>query len=137
MSWIFLDASGLIPMELVRDQWRPNLDRVMAGLRRAGRPDFVTTNWTLYEALAQVRRTSRELAHHLYERVTSEMVVVPVRPPIERAALDRFLDWHSQTASVVDIANVLVAQEWGCEAIISFDDDYVPLIMNTGMRLLR
>ncbi|MFN0094845.1 MAG: PIN domain-containing protein [Dehalococcoidia bacterium] len=137
MAWVFLDASAMIPMQLTRDQWRRDLDRVMAGLRRAGQPDFVTSNWTLYEALAQVRRSSFQLARELQDWVTLTVAVAPVRPVVEREALSRFLSRPDQSASVVDHASLLVAQEWDCDAILSFDADFIPLIQGTGMRLLR
>jgi predicted nucleic acid-binding protein len=134
---IFLDASGLVPMEVARDQWRPRLERVMAGLRRGGRVSFVTSTWTLYEALALVRRREERRVRHLYDRASETMSIVAVDPATEDEALRRFLTWTDKGASVVDHANLLVAVRTGCEAILSFDDDFSPLVHVAGLRLLR
>lgn len=136
MPSIFLDASALVPMVVTRDQWRPSLERVMAGLRRAGNPSFVTSNWTLYEALALCRRSSHEIATSLYVASGEQMKVVPVSGKHEADALQRFLRWSDQSASVVDHANLLVAEETRCEAILSFDSDFKPIVRAAGLRLL-
>ncbi len=136
MPAIFLDASALVPMVVTRDQWRPELLRVMTGLRRAGRPSFVTSNWTLYEALALCRRSSHEIAASLYETSGTQMRVAPVSGRTEADALQRFLKWKDQTASVVDHANLLVALETNCVAIMSFDSDFKPIVRAAGLRLL-
>lgn len=136
MVAIFLDASALVPMVVTRDQWRPSIQRVMEGLRRAGRPTFVTSNWTLYEALALARRSSHDLARSLHQASGGMMRVAPVSGRTEAEALDRFLRWSDQTASVVDHANLLVALELHCQAIISFDADFKPIVRSAGIRLL-
>ena len=136
MPAIFLDASALVPMVVTRDQWRPALVRVMQGLRRAGQPSFVTTNWTLYEALALCRRTSHDVALSLYESVASQMQIAAVSGRTEAEALARFIRWRDQGASVVDHANLLVAVETRCEAILSFDSDFKPIARAAGLRLL-
>ena len=137
MIRILLDASGMAPLELTRDQWRPRLLQLIEGLRRAGAFSFVTTNWTLYEALALTRRRSPEASLSLYRHVAARMDVVPVSAEIEAQALERFLTWRDKGASVVDHANLLVALAWGCEAVLSFDDDFQPLVKAAGIRLLR
>lgn len=133
---MFLDASALVPLVLVRDQWHPAVTRLMAGLRRAGRPSFVTSNWTLYEALAITARRGHPFAVSLHRFVSQHSAAAPVSRAVEQQALDRFLTWTDKGASVVDHANLLLASELGCEAVISFDDDFVPLVGGTGMRLL-
>lgn len=136
MPAIFLDASALVPMVVTRDQWRPSLLRVMEGLRRAGRPSFVTSNWTLYEALALCRRSSHEIAMSLLEHSELQIRVAAVSGRTEAEALHRFRRWSDQTASVVDHANLLVALESRCEAILSFDSDFKPIVRAAGIRLL-
>lgn len=136
MPSIFLDASALVPMVVMRDQWRPSLLRVMEGLRRAGRPSFVTSNWTLYEALALCRRSSHEIALSLLTNSETQMQVATVSGRTEAEALQRFRRWADQTASVVDHANLLVAMEARCEAILSFDSDFKPIVRAAGLRLL-
>jgi predicted nucleic acid-binding protein len=133
---IFFDASGLVPLVVVRDQWRPALDRILAGLRRAGQPAFVTTNWTLYEALAQAQRAGKERAIELHRFVSERMTVVTVSREVEQEALRRFLAWQDKSASVVDHANMLAAEATGCEAVLSFDGDFAPLARMAGIRLL-
>ena len=133
---IFWDASGLVPLAVTRDQWRTRLLRVLMGLRHAGQPNFVTSNWTLYEALAQAQRASNEIAVSLYSHVRAEFTVLPIQPVVEQEALRRFLAWKDKTASVVDHANLLAAVDFGCEAILSFDADFQPLVKSTGLRLL-
>lgn len=136
MTRILLDASAMAPLELPRDQWRPRLDQLLAGLRRAGTFSFVTTNWTLYEALALTRRRSAEASRSLYCQVWTTMTVVPVSLEVEGEALERFLAWGDKQASVVDHANLLVALGWSCEAVLSFDLDFAPLARAAGLRLL-
>ncbi|GAB4337412.1 MAG: hypothetical protein Kow0010_25580 [Dehalococcoidia bacterium] len=133
---ILVDASALVPLADERDQWRPMLLATLEGLRRAGRPAFVTTNWTLYEALALCRRRSRALAASLYHHVRDEMSIVAVSSPVEAEAVQRFLHWDDKQVSVVDHANLLVAESYRCEAVLTFDGDFAPLVAGTGMRLL-
>lgn len=136
MPSIFLDASALVPMVVTRDQWRPSLLRVMEGLRRAGHPSFVTTNWTLYEALALCRRSSHEIAMSLLAHSEAQMRITTVSGRTEAEAIERFRHRAEQTASVVDHANLLVAMEARCEAILSFDSDFKPIVRAAGLRLL-
>jgi predicted nucleic acid-binding protein len=134
---ILVDASALVPLEAGRDQWRPRMVAILRELTRAGRFELVTTNWTLYEALAIIQRRDRSRVARLFERATSLMQVVGVGPAAEAEALRRFLSWSDKTASIVDHANLLLALETGCEAVISFDDDFRPLVGGTGLRLVR
>ena len=62
---------------------------------------------------------------------------VPVSEQVEREALRRFLEWSDKTASVVDHANLLVAVDQQCDAILSFDDDFAPLVRQAGIQLIR
>lgn len=135
---IFLDASAMVPMEVPQDQHRPRLDAVMRRLRMAHGDDleFVTTNWTLYEALAQARRRGWQASMQLFQRIEEFADIVPVDESTEVEALHRFLHWRDKSASVVDYANALVAQARRCQAVLSFDDDFVPLTAAAGMRLL-
>ena len=137
MTFIFWDASGLVPLAVTRDQWRLAIERVMEGLKRGGSPSFVTSNWTLYEALAQAQRAGHVIARSLYDYVERDFTVIPIRPLLETEAVRRFLAWHDKQASVVDHANLLAAVEFGCEAIVSFDADFQPLARTAGLRLLR
>lgn len=131
-----MDASAWVAGAVRSDRWAPEFARVMDGLR--GQPlEVVTTTWTLYEALAIVRRRKPPAVRLLFDRAVSSGDVVAVDPDIEQEALRRFLKWEDKGASVVDHANALVAAVLGCEAIISFDQDFVPLAAAGGMRLLR
>ena len=137
MITVFLDASGMVPMEVRRDQWYPRLRRIVAGLRASSsNVTYISTNWTLYEALAITQRAGKDRALALHARITELANVITVSPEVEREALRRFLTWTDKGASVVDHANLLVAQAQGCHAFISFDDDFVPLVKGTGIRLL-
>lgn len=136
MRRVFLDASALVPMAVARDPWRARFDEAFAQLERSGPSDFVTTNWTLYEALAVSQRRGKYFALGLFNMASERVEVVPVSEGVEAEALRRFLKWDDKTASVVDHANALVASEEGCDAIMSFDADFVPLATAVGMRLL-
>ena len=133
---MFVDASALIPMEVIRDQWRGRLVQVLADLRRAGSVRFLTSNWTLYEALALTRRASHASAAALYSQVSRTMEVMAVSRRAEAESIRRFLAWADKHASVVDHANFLVAEERRCDAILTFDSDFVGIARGTGMRLL-
>lgn len=133
---VFLDASALVPLQVARDHWA---DRVQVVLRTLvpRDPEFVTTNWTLYEALALAARFGHYQARSLFARVGAFGEQVPVGEDVEREALKRFLTWSDKSASVVDHANLLVAVDEGCDAILSFDEDFAPLARQAGIRLLR
>lgn len=136
MTGILVDASALVPFVVREDQWHPALRRTLIVLRSAGAPAFLTTNWTLYEALAVSRRRGAATSARLHDLVRGTMNVVAVPAGVEAEALDRFLSWRDKLASVVDHANLLVAQRFGCEAILSFDVDFVPLVRSAGIRLI-
>jgi predicted nucleic acid-binding protein len=133
---VFVDASALVPFVVREDQWHPQLRRILIGLRRGGSPSLVTTNWTLYESLAVSQRRGKAHAGLLYRLARHEMNVVPVSAEVESVALDRFLAWSDKFASVVDHANLLVAEASRCEAIVSFDSDFAPLVRGAGIRLI-
>ena len=97
---------------------------------------YVTTNWTLYEALAIARRAGWAPMTALYRHALTLCYPVSVAAEIEAVALRRLLGWRDRTASMVDHANVLVAVEEGCDTIISFDRDFVLLAAGSGLRLL-
>jgi predicted nucleic acid-binding protein len=132
---VFMDASAWVAGAVNSDSQAENLHRVMATLR-GQRIELFTTTWTLYEALAVVRRRKPEAVQLLFERAVNNGSVIAVDPDVEREALARFLKWRDKKASVVDHANTLVAGLHRCEAIISFDRDFVPLAAAGGMRLL-
>jgi predicted nucleic acid-binding protein len=134
---IFLDASALVPLELVRDQWHEPMRRLMSVVRRQRNVRFVTSNWTFYEALSLARRAGVAQSLALHDRVRHLAKVANVTPDEEREALGRFLSWVDHGASVVDHANLLVAVRHRCDALISFDADFVPLTASAGIRLLR
>jgi len=102
-----------------------------------GTADLVTTNWTYYEALAICRRANYQTARKLRLTVESDAEVVSVTEAVEAEAVRRFFAWADKTASVVDHANLLTAIELGCEAILSFDDDFVQIAAGSGIRILR
>ncbi len=137
MRRVFLDASALVPMAIERDPWRPQLQNCLRKLRGPAPFEFVTTNWTLYEALAVCQRRGKRFAVGLFSMVTTTMEVVAIREDVESEALHQFLAWHDKTASVVDHANALVASTEGCDSILSFDLDFVPLAAATGLRVVR
>ena len=135
---VFLDASAMIPMEVLQDQHRARLELVMRRLRidHPNGISFVTTNWTLYEALAQARRRGWQAAIQLFQRIDELADVVPVDERIEEEALRRFLRWRDKSASVVDHTNALAAEARQCDALLSFDADFVALAAAVGLKLL-
>jgi predicted nucleic acid-binding protein len=130
-----MDASAWVAGAVHSDSQAAELRRVM-GTLRGRRIELFTTTWTLYEALAIVRRRKPEAVQLLFDRAVNNGSVIAVDPDVEHQALTRFLKWHDKRASVVDHANTLVAGIQRCEAIISFDKDFVPLAAADGMRLL-
>ena len=137
MRRVFIDASALVPMAIERDPWRPPLEDALHRLRGPIPFEFVTTNWTLYEALAVSQRRGKRFAVGLFSMVTTSMEIVAVGDGVESEALRQFLAWHDKTASVVDHANALVAAGEGCDSILSFDLDFVPLAAAAGLGLVR
>lgn len=137
MSGVFLDASALVPIAVARDQWHQRVSTIIRGLRRGGTLTLRTSNWTLYEALAIANRRNAGSASRLFGFVGREVRIDRVEADIELEALTRFLGWTNKSASVVDHANMLLAVETGCEAVISFDLDFIPLVAGTGIRLFR
>ncbi len=134
---LFVDASGWVPMEMRRDHWRPDLDRVMAMLRQERRLKMITTNWTMFEALAITRRRAGDAAQRLHAVIAMRANVVSVSEAAEAEAIRRFLTWSDLGASVVDHANVIIAERERCDAILSFDRDFVPLAAAAGLRIFR
>lgn len=134
---VFLDASCLVPFVVSSDQWHRRLIRIVSGLSAAGDPEFVTTNWTYFEALAITNRAGRRFVDRLRQFVDSEVGCHRVPAATEEQALSRFFAWADKGASVVDHANLLVAQALGCEAILTFDEDFVPIARGTALRVLR
>lgn len=123
-------------MQIFNDQHFRALRRVLANLRPRS-PEFVTTTWTLYEALAIAKRPGHSHAVALYQQVEGTMEVLPIGGDLEEEAFRRFLFWSDKTASVVDHANLLAAVEHRCEAILSFDNDFAPMVGQAGLQLLR
>jgi predicted nucleic acid-binding protein len=134
---IFIDASAWVPMEVRADQRAPALARVMETLRSERNISFVTTNWTLYEALSVARRSDPRYAEMLHRRAGASAKVVQVDEVTEKRAVKTFLGWRDKKASVVDHANTAVAMNERCDALLSFDDDYFPLAAAAGLRILR
>ncbi len=134
---VFFDASALVPLALERDQWILKLRRHLKAIREAGSPRLLTTNWTYFEALSITRRASYHTADKLRRVVDAQVEMERVDAAIEAEALRRFFAWRDKTASVIDHANLLMAQRLGCDAILSFDDDFVPIASGTGIRVLR
>ncbi len=135
---VLVDASAWVPMEVASDQWRPHVLRVLSELRERREPiELHTTNWTLYEALSITRRRDPRLALLLHDRASKGARVVRVEPALEKEAVANFLKWKDKKASVVDHANTVAAVRSGCEAILSFDRDFIPLAAAAGLRVLR
>lgn len=133
---VFMDASAWVARAVTTDQWAPELRRVMLSLR-GQRLQLFTTTWTLYEALAVARRRLPRAVEPLFRDAVANATVLAVDPEVERLALRRFLDWDDKPASVVDHANALVAERHRCDALLSFDADFVPLVAGRGIRVLR
>jgi predicted nucleic acid-binding protein len=133
---VFMDASAWVARAVSSDQWAPDLRRVMGDLR-GQRLQLFTTTWTLYEALAVTRRRLPRAVDLLFRDAVGGATVLAVDPDIEKLALRRFLDWDDKPASVVDHANALVAEKHRCDALLTFDADFIPLVARSGIRLLR
>ena len=84
---VFLDASALVPMSVPRDHWRPLLSAEMAALHRGGVPDFVTTTWTIYEALAIAKRSGHAFAVDLWRQSRAFEAVATVSHAVEAEAV--------------------------------------------------
>lgn len=135
---ILVDASAWVPMEVASDQWRPHVLRVLEDLRARRVPlELHTTNWTLYEALSITRRRDPRLARLLHDRASKGARVVRIDAVMEKEAVANFLGWMDKKASVVDHANTVAAVRSGCDAILSFDRDFIPLAAAAGLRVLR
>lgn len=134
---MFLDASCLVPFVVKQDQWHTRLLGIVSRLQAAGRTEFITSNWTYYEALAVSTRGGRRFAHRVRQFVEAQVSLHAVNPEQETEAVRRFFAWDDKTASVVDHANLLVAQDECCAAILSFDADFIAIAGGTGLRVLR
>ena len=137
MGDVFLDASALVPIAVVRDQWHERVETIIGALSADRSLTFRTSNWTLYEGLAIAERRSRGAAAQLFSFVGRDVEVERVEEGIELKALARFLSWTDKSASVVDHANALLAVAAGCDSVLSFDADFIPIVAGTGLRLLR
>lgn len=126
-----------MPIVVVRDQWHESVTEILSLLGRDRSLAFRTSNWTLYEALAIAERRSRGAAARLFSFVGRAVEVDRVEEEIEMEALARFLRSADKSASVVDHANVLLAVATGCDSVVSFDLDFIPIVAGTGLRLLR
>lgn len=122
-------------MAVPTDQWRGHLLAAMQRLRGPAPLRMVTSNWTLYEALALAQRREKRRALELFRLIEQGAEIVTVDAAIEEEALRRFLRWKDKSASVVDHANTLVAAREGCDVILSFDADFVPLAAAAGIAL--
>jgi len=134
---VFMDASALVPLALERDQWAPSVRRHLKALSGAGSVSLVTSTWTYYEALSVTRRAGAQTAAKLRRVVESQVNPIAVDASVETEALRRFFQWIDKTASVVDHANLVLALKIGADALLTFDEDFVPIAAGTGIRLLR
>ena len=134
---MFIDASALVPMTVSHDPCRPRFQEMLVALHRSGPFTMVTTNWTLYEALAVSQRRGKRFALGLFSMASNAVEIVPVSPELEAEALRQFLGWGDKTTSVVDHANTLVALDEECDSILSFDLDFVPLAAAAGIAVVR
>ena len=89
------------------------------------------------EALSIARRTDPRAALLLNERANAAATIIRVEQDLEREALTTFFAWVDKKASVVDHVNTLAARRARCDAIISFDRDFIPLAAAAGLRILR
>ncbi|MBE0611134.1 MAG: type II toxin-antitoxin system VapC family toxin [Dehalococcoidia bacterium] len=133
---VFFDASALVPLVYTRDQWHFTVRRHLALLDQGRHFTMVTSNWTLYEALTIVKRAGHHRVVELHRYAAKTMDIVTVDPVVESEALRRFVGWSDKTASVVDHANLLAALASGCDAILTFDADFLPIAQGTGIRVL-
>ncbi len=124
-------------MTVAHDPWRPRFQQAFGALHRSGPFTMVTTNWTLYEALAVSQRRGKQFAIGLFSMATNAVEIVSVSQAVEAEALRQFLAWGDKTASVVDHANTLVALDEECDTILSFDLDFVPLAAAAGIAMVR
>ena len=134
---VFLDASALVPLVIPRDQWRLRLLGHLNSLQAAGSVQLATSNWTFCEAVAIAKRAGHQAPLRLRQWLSEQASLVAVTEPTEAEAVRRFFAWADKTASVVDHANLLTAIDLGCEAVLSFDDDFVQIAAGTGVRVLR
>ena len=110
----------------------------MQGAQSTGSRNRGIGRYTLSLAQAVARnRGGHELALRLRQFVDREAQISAVTEAVEAEAVRRFFAWADKTASVVDHANLLTAIELGCEAILSFDDDFVQIAAGSGIRILR
>lgn len=133
---VFFDASALVPLVCTRDRWHVSARRHLTLLSQGRRFTMVTSNWTLYEALSIVKRAGHHRVVELHRYAAQTMDIVPVDPAVESEALRRFVAWSNKTASVADLANLLAALAGGCDAILAFDTDFLPIAQGTGLRVL-
>ncbi len=133
---LFVDASAWVPWQVSRDQHAFRLRQLLRDLAREPF-EIVTSNWTVYEALAVAKRWGHTHARRLYARIEASSTVLPVSEAIEVEALRRFISWADKSASVVDHANLLTAVASSCSGIISFDEDFSPLARQAGLQLYR
>ncbi len=131
-----MDASALVPLVHRRDQWHAAVVRQMRALDAAGTVALTTTNWTFYEALTVLKRAGHHRCVELADLVEASIEVRPVEPHVEQLAFERFLQWQDKSASIVDHANLLTALESRCDAILTFDADFLAIAHGTPVRIL-
>jgi predicted nucleic acid-binding protein len=132
---VFMDASAWVAKAIATDQWAGDFRHLMRQLH-GQRLEIVTSTWTLYEALAITRRRKPPATDVLFRDAINNGRVIRVKAEIEHLALQRFLKWQDKGASVVDHANALVAAQVGCDSLITFDEDFLPLAGAAGLRVL-
>lgn len=132
---VFMDASAWVAKAIATDHWAGDFRHLMRQLH-GQQLEIVTSTWTLYEALAITRRRKRAATDVLFRDAVKNGRVVRVEADIEEEALRRFLKWQDKGASVVDHANALVAAQMGCDSLITFDEDFLPLAGAAGLRVL-
>lgn len=132
---VFMDASAWVAKAIATDHWAGDFRHLMRQLH-GQRLEIVTSTWTLYEALAITRRRKPGATDVLFRDAVNNGRVIRVEAEIEQEALQRFLKWQDKGASVVDHANALVAAQLGCDSIMTFDEDFLPLAGAAGLRVL-
>ena len=74
---------------------------------------------------------------NVHGRASGGANVLTVDIDLEQEAVRNFLRWADKKASVVDHANTVAAVRTRCDAIISFDRDFIPLAAAAGLKVLR
>jgi len=122
----FVDASAWVALFDARDGHHDEASTYYRLLIDDLDEPIVTSNWMVYEALFVVKshagyESMYELRRSLSQRVG--ITVVRVSEQAEQEAIDLFIDpaYRNRRWSVVDCANVVIANEHGCQDFFAFN----------------